>query len=328
MTQIAHIGGIRNLPFIVRHLTTVGIAILDRDGNVIDSSAGFALLLGLPQHPDNRLPNVSEYFINPGFRQLLDSPADPVSHVVYRGLLNLGKRHSVCRTLHGVVYGMDGLIYVVAEYDIREVEKLAGTILELNEELAEKQRAALRANRRLAKLEADAQQQSRTDALTQLANRRRFDEQAEREVRHSRQSGMPLALLIIDIDHFKQINDRFGHPAGDSVLQAVAQTLHEAVLGADLLARIGGEEFAILLTDTGLENARRVAARIHDRLAQADMAAIGQRVTVSIGIAALGAGQSLGDLLRQADEALYTSKQLGRNRTTVAGQSGNTPVER
>jgi diguanylate cyclase (GGDEF)-like protein len=164
---------------------------------------------------------------------------------------------------------------------------------------------------------------SYTDTLTGIANRRRLDEAMRNAWQTSLDTETPLALLIIDIDHFKRYNDTFGHPAGDACLARVAQAVAGATrTGLDLAARMGGEEFAVLLIDCDAAGARIVAERIHHAVSGhvTDLAApprLEPQVTVSIGLAFSrpSAGGSVEDFIQAADDALYQAKQNGRNQT-------------
>lgn len=159
---------------------------------------------------------------------------------------------------------------------------------------------------------------ARIDGLTRIPNRRHFEESMEREWRRSLRSGDSLALLLVDIDHFKRLNDSYGHPAGDRILQNVARALAAcATRSSDTVARYGGEEFAALLPSIGREGALRVAEAMRaaiEGLALPTPAATG-RVTVSVGLAYIVAveGGYPSELLAQADEALYRAKAEGRN---------------
>lgn len=160
---------------------------------------------------------------------------------------------------------------------------------------------------------------SQTDGLTRLANRRRFDQVLAREHGRYRRTGAPLSLLMIDVDHFKRVNDHYGHAVGDDYLRAVARALERGVArSTDLAARYGGEEFVCLLPDTDLQSAIAVAERI-----RASIAGLGlpnarsdpPYLTASIGIATLEGGRhSATTLVEQADAQLYAAKKAGRNR--------------
>ncbi len=170
--------------------------------------------------------------------------------------------------------------------------------------------------------------QARSDALTGLANRSKFDQTLESELRTARRTQQSLALLLIDIDHFKQLNDTHGHPAGDTALRELAKVLrHRARRPRDLVARLGGDEFAILLPETSAQSATTIAATIHVDLSNRS-APPGKPAplpfTVSIGIDAYTPGRNDArdhlELLERADTALYASKQRGRNRSSRHGE--------
>jgi len=151
-----------------------------------------------------------------------------------------------------------------------------------------------------------------TDYLTGLANRRRFSRQGDQEFDRARRYGRSLSLLVVDVDHFKRVNDTWGHSFGDLVLQNVARQCSKLSRDTDLVARIGGEEFALLLIETGEADARRIAGRLLEAQAAADVD--GQAITVSIGVAALSAeDENFQRLFERADAALYEAKRGGRN---------------
>ncbi|MDX1659587.1 MAG: diguanylate cyclase [Nitriliruptorales bacterium] len=160
------------------------------------------------------------------------------------------------------------------------------------------------------------------DELTGVMNRRGFETVFRRELERAGRYGHPTALLLLDIDHFKQVNDTHGHPAGDAVLQGVAQEITAAVRGVDRVGRWGGEEFAVLLPETDADAARMVAERIRRLVAQrvVDTAAGRIAVTVSIGMAVADPDDvpDASALLDTADEALYAAKDRGRNRVEAA----------
>ncbi|MEN3228309.1 sensor domain-containing diguanylate cyclase [Methylorubrum rhodesianum] len=180
--------------------------------------------------------------------------------------------------------------------------------------------------RRRSALQAELARLSRTDALTGLANRRQFEEEFERARKGAGRTARPLSLLIVDADHFKRCNDRYGHAVGDEVLKGLARCLGASVHRPDdLVARIGGEEFAVLLPETDEDGATRVAQAIHRAVAKLAVPASGLgvgAVTVSVGLAVDAAGE-LGDLYRRADAALYEAKASGRNRTQCASAPAN-----
>lgn len=166
------------------------------------------------------------------------------------------------------------------------------------------------------RMEEELRRGAITDFLTGLYNRRYFCEAATRELAQYRRNGSALSLVTFDVDHFKQINDRHGHDAGDRVLRALAGACMRAVRGADVLARLGGEEFGVLLPATGLEGALAVAENLRRTVAGLEVEAGDAHLglTCSFGVATAGAATAdVEDLLKRADTALYAAKASGRN---------------
>lgn len=162
-----------------------------------------------------------------------------------------------------------------------------------------------------------------TDALTGALNRQGFNEAMAREVARARRHGQPLAVVMVDIDHFKRVNDEFGHAAGDQVLVRTANLLRSCVRESDLVARWGGEEFVVVAPMTGEAGGLRLAEKLRAIMASTHL---GPRdaVTASFGVAELGPGETIDALLARADGALYRAKESGRNR--VCGASDGTAV--
>ena len=159
-----------------------------------------------------------------------------------------------------------------------------------------------------------------TDHLTGVLNRAHFHELAAAEVERARRSGTPLCALMVDVDHFKSINDTYGHAAGDMVLRELAATLRRYLRTTDLLGRLGGEEFAIMLPGLDAEAGKLISVSLHSQLRLMHLPLRGKdlKVTVSIGCAQVtSAVDTLPRLLDASDQALYEAKRLGRNRTVV-----------
>ncbi len=176
------------------------------------------------------------------------------------------------------------------------------------------------------KLIETLREQSSTDFLTGLPNRRAFFEAAQAEMARARRHGFGLVLLLLDVDHFKRVNDQLGHTAGDLALVAVAGVLHQGMRQGDLAARLGGEEFVALLSHCSLEAGMAFAERLREAI-QAEAIDVGGgqaalHLTVSIGLADSGShGHELEALVARADEAMYRAKHAGRNRTQWAGRA-------
>jgi diguanylate cyclase (GGDEF)-like protein len=167
-----------------------------------------------------------------------------------------------------------------------------------------------------ARLHRIVEKQARIDGLTALANRRHFEDQLAAELARVDRFGGPLSIVIADLDDFKDVNDRYGHPAGDVVLREFARTLEAGIRDIDVAARWGGEEFVLLLPGTDISGAIRVAERIRQALANRTiLAGDGERipVTASFGVAAHPDAASSEELLAAADAALYAAKRAGKN---------------
>ena len=171
-------------------------------------------------------------------------------------------------------------------------------------------------------LEAELHRLATTDALTGLLNRRAFLDRLGSDIARSLRYGRPLTLAMVDLDHFKRINDRFGHGVGDEVLVAFAGVCRTALRDADVVGRLGGEEFAVLLPETAIRRAASTAERLREAVEALRIPADGGPVapTASIGLAMLGPGDDASRLMARADHALYAAKEQGRNRVVSAGE--------
>ena len=169
-------------------------------------------------------------------------------------------------------------------------------------------------------LEAELVHLAATDSLTGIANRRRLTERTDEELRRARRFGHPLALLLVDLDHFKRVNDSWGHATGDRALKRVAETCVATVRDIDLVARLGGEEFAVLLPVIASDAASEVGERLLRAIEEIDLKAddgTGISLTASIGVAIMIEGDTPESLLDRADQAMYEAKRRGRNRMIV-----------
>ncbi len=229
--------------------------------------------------------------------------------------------------------GQQRWVQVWGEYGTNEeaqLQRMSGTVQDITERKQTEEQ--------LDHYRLSLEEQVRLDALTQLANRLALDEAVSQEWERAQLRGMPLALLMIDVDHFKAYNDRYGHVAGDLCLQRVARTLAGAAQRAgELVARYGGEEFAVLLPDCDELQALAVAQRLCTAVRELGLEHLGSAVapvvTVSIGLACLRGGeaalagaQGVRQLFERADAALYQAKQAGRDRVALAGAQSLAPL--
>jgi len=223
--------------------------------------------------------------------------------------------------VEGLELGADD--YLIKPFDMAELSARAKSMLRmkaLQDALMAKNRELDLANRALEQHRQELLALSQTDALTGLYNRRYLEERLRAELARADRYNNPLSCAMIDVDHFKQLNDAHGHPFGDMALRQVAQAARATLRDVDLLARYGGEEFLALFPETGSDEAVRAAERVRRRVEALRLAPpdsqVEVRLTVSLGVATfptLGIEGSDG-LLRAADESLYAAKAAGRNR--------------
>lgn len=168
---------------------------------------------------------------------------------------------------------------------------------------------------------AEVSRLATTDGLTGLANRRELEESSARAIQEAMRYGQPLSIVITDVDHFKKVNDTFGHQVGDEVLKSVAFALKAEGRGTDVVGRYGGEEFVLVLSGTRVDGAKELAERVRRRLEAnpIETSAGPVAVTLSLGVATLREhGDTLHALVEAADQALYEAKRAGRNRVVLA----------
>jgi diguanylate cyclase (GGDEF)-like protein len=261
-----------------------------------------------------------------GFRRLLDRPADIILCDLEMPGLDGGKFLQMLASREELtsipvimltgqadqeakvrLLGQGASDYVTKPFDPAEL--LARVKVQLK--IKDLQDCLRESNLRLQELAA-------TDPLTGLANRRTLMSSLEREFRRSQRNGAPLALLMVDVDNFKRVNDRFGHQQGDRVLESVAGVLREHLRPYDLAARFGGEEFCLLLPETSLEEAVRAGQRVRQTVSELTFSGplVPLRLTVSLGAAVFPGSEiaTTEDLIRASDQALYRAKAAGRNR--------------
>jgi two-component system, cell cycle response regulator len=211
---------------------------------------------------------------------------------------------------------------VIAEYDIDELERLNEKVLELNREYASAQLELAQTNLKLTQREAQIVALTLIDPLTGLGNRRRFDQALATEISRTRRTGETLCAFMADFDHFKSVNDDFGHEAGDELLVAFAEMLRRQMRAAEVVARIGGEEFVVLMPHTDLEQGMAIAERIRGMTTAVRIDAMPRGVTASFGVAELAVGEEGSVFMRRVDKALYEAKHSGRDRVVAAPKHG------
>ena len=213
--------------------------------------------------------------------------------------------------------------------DGQDIKKLVRGLLDETQRMADRNQALegrlKESSSQITELKNNVEsyrQQAMTDALTGLANRMHFDLRLRECTDTAAANGEPVCLLMIDVDFFKNFNDRFGHQVGDQVLRLVAQTMRNGVKGRDLVARYGGEEFAVILPHTRLDDAANVADQLRDSMASKKLVRKNSKsdlgtVTLSVGVSAYRHGENIADLISRADQAVYVAKRNGRNRVEL-----------
>jgi diguanylate cyclase (GGDEF)-like protein len=231
----------------------------------------------------------------------------------------LGTRFTApIRELTGAIQAMRGgaLRQSVQVRSNDEVGLLSGAFNEMSDDLATVYQQLESSRTRLQEQAAALAELSRRDALTDLLNRRAFDEQAELIFKQARRYDHPLTLAMVDVDHFKRVNDEHSHAVGDAVLREVARIIQAHVRDIDIVARYGGEEFAVAFPETTVADARQLSDRLRALVADHDWGAIadGLSVTLSVGLGERTGAPSFREILALADSKLYEAKTGGRNR--------------
>ena len=300
----------------LRRTTAVALAEFDPSGCLVDANAGFIRLL--PEAVANQgRPDIAHYFLSPRFPRLVEmsrSGREPF----YDGLLTIGDPTGRLRSLRGTVSHCGRQLLLVAEFDIEELERINDKAIQLSNDLAQTQRELLSAHNKLKRREEEIRALSLTDQLTGIANRRKLDDAITAEYARALRYGVEFALVIADIDHFKRVNDEFGHDVGDAAIRAFAQVIQGQIRRTDLAARFGGEEFVVLMPESDAECALQCAERIRIQFGQETIPPIARPVTASFGVTTLKPDDTLISLFKRADNALYRAKDSGRNRVVVA----------
>jgi two-component system cell cycle response regulator len=293
----------------------VALAELDDAGRIVVANAGFHALLPQPEREVAARP-VAEFIIQPDFASLRKMTPAPDGEI-YRGLLTVGDYQGRTRTLRACIWRRGAGIRILAEYDVVEQERLNDLVLKLNQDYADAQLALAQANLQLQQREAQITALSLTDPLTGVGNRRRLDEELTRELSRFQRGRYSLSALMVDIDHFKRINDTYGHDVGDKVLAALGDLLRAETRKNDIVARFGGEEFVVLMPSTDLAQGAVIAERIRSALAGRRVDPLSEGVTLSAGVAQCTLGETASNFMRRIDMALFRAKEEGRNRVVV-----------
>lgn len=303
---------VAEIPPFLESVRSLAVAVLDRQGQLLAANQGFRDLA--PPSGTGDPLDVGAAFINPTLGALLARANNTgLDHTVYEGAMTLGDPDHQSETWLGRVYRRNGGLLVVGEFDVDKDRKLQSQLLELTEEYAETERELAQANRELARYAEEWERIGRFDSLTGLPNRRSFQQFLDHHISTAERFKEPLAMLVLDLDLFKAINDTYGHSQGDEVLKRVAATLAVNCRESDVVARWGGEEFGVLAPKTDLSGGAELAAKLCSAVAASAMPEGLPQTTVSVGVAQWQAGESADSLFRRADEALYQAKIKGRD---------------
>jgi two-component system, cell cycle response regulator len=300
----------------LEQLTAIVAAELDENGGLIAANSGFMELIKVDGLSPSIGTIITRFFIQPRFAAVVDGREDDTGNI-YSGLLTIGEFTMRTQTLRGRIWRKNQQLCVLAEYDIAELGRLNDAILELNREHARMQLELAQMNLRLRQREVEIRAVSLTDQLTGVGNRRRLDQAIILEISGAERTRKPLCGFMGDLDHFKRVNDTYGHEAGDKVLTAFGELLRRNTRPMDVVGRFGGEEFLVLMPHTDLEDAVSTAERLREALASVRIEPLSDPITVSVGVAKLAPGESGETFLGRVDSALYEAKHMGRNQVIV-----------
>jgi len=249
------------------------------------------------------------------FRQRLLDPGPQPDGAL---LLNVADGLQDPITLEVTLIPCSGAILLLGARERRHDAQFQTEILTLTNDLSLMMRESARKNRELQEAKETIERLARTDALTGIANRRTLDETFVREIARAERLRGDLSMIMADLDHFKSINDEYGHLTGDQVLTSAAAVFASQSRPYDLAARYGGEEFILVLPGTSTDGAIAIAERIRKKIADLTVPGFPRQITMSLGVASWTTGQTPDQLIARADAALYNAKNAGRNRVVAA----------
>jgi two-component system, cell cycle response regulator len=301
----------------IMSLRAIAVAELDEKGILIKANTGFLKLIEVEGGTSQIGMRAGHFFIQPNFSFLINAQADCKGQV-YKGILTIGDYADHGRSLIARVWRIGKGLRILAEYDIEELEKIYRSLVELNSDYAKAQLELAHLNQKIQLNQKKALALSLTDPLTGIGNRRKLDQVLELEIGRAERTGDKLSVLMTDLDHFKHINDTYGHIVGDKVITVHVQMIQQRTRPTDIITRFGGEELVILMPHTNIQNAYTIAERIRFEFANCQIEPLEKAVTVSIGVVELAKNEQAESLLHRVDKALYEAKNAGRNRVIVA----------
>ncbi len=300
------------LPDALDAIESVVVAVFNADMTLRHGNAGLHRLLC------DENTSAWQLFAEPMLSRF-DLPAEG-TQLCFEGLITVNGPGDRMSSLHGRIEADPQGFRIVAGYALDDILNATDTLMELNSALVTTQRELARANHQLTRSEATIRRLSLTDPLTGIANRRALDKHTESTFAQACADTGPVWLIIADIDHFKRVNDSWGHESGDLALSVVANALRERSRDTDFVARFGGEEFVILAPNLSREAVQAYAERLRQGIANIAIPPIGH-ITLSFGIARRQPEDTGRDLFARADAALYRAKASGRNRVEITDDS-------
>jgi len=291
--------------------------LLSPDGSIRARNRASNLIFA-PDATKNLGSSIWDYLVCSDFQDLREQLLD--THGQYDGclLLNLTDVQQTQVTLEVGLVRCGTTTLLIGTHEHRNNSNFQTEIQKLTNDLSLMVRDAIQQNRKLKEANETIACLARTDALTGLANRRTLDETLQREIARAYRQGESLSLIMGDIDQFKEINDQFGHSAGDQVLENVASAFKSQSRPYDLAARYGGEEFVLLLPETSPHDAITTAERVRIEIERITVPMCPRQVTISLGVACWKTGETPDQFIDRADAMLYQAKRNGRNRVEVA----------
>ncbi|MFH1496076.1 MAG: diguanylate cyclase [Pseudomonadota bacterium] len=294
-------------------LRAIAVAMFDSNGDIIEANEGFRFTL-TPEASGS----IAQRLAEPPLHQLVLMQSDEAG-LLYTGLITLNIGHGLTRAFAGSIFRRNQLFMLAAELDISAFESLSSENERLNQELEENRKILSKRNHALQKLQEEMETIKRNDGLTGLANIKLLDSRVSEEILRWERYRRPLALVLMDLDNFSAINDEFGREVGDELLQHVATILNGATRTLDLVARYGGQEFAILLPETNEMGAMIVAERLRMDLESLLILPLLRPLTASFGVALLQPDEMREAYYVRAGRAMKYSKAHGKNCIAIAG---------
>ena len=309
--ELVHSGYFEAFWQYIETLSSIAVVILDTRKTILYGNHGFLRLVGLNEIESGR--NIEEFLIP----ESNDALIFPQAHVFEETRLNFKTASSIVHSLTCYMFNAgDGLV-LFCEKPMPLASEVIEKISDLNTEISKIARELQHKNRELERANATITRLMNTDPLTGIANRRCFMENFSRFFSAAVRHDAPLSLVMADLDHFKKINDTWGHDAGDEVLKAFSAILRDVSRHEDAVARFGGEEFIVALPHTDLAGAIHFAERVRKTLESSVIGTAAITVTSSFGVVQLQADEPPESFLKRVDNALYTAKSGGRNRVSA-----------